>query len=169
MSSPARDSDANAKAILTTQLLEWLDRAPRTYDETMAAWRTSCPRFPIWEDALADGSELSSHTWGERNMVALRHPLSRAIPWLGRWFDMPAQQLPGDDHMPRVQAPTYGASQRMVVSPGREASGLFHMPGGQSGHPFSPYYSAGHDAWASGEPTPFLPGEREHTLILNPE
>jgi hypothetical protein len=39
---------------LTTQMLEWLDRQPRTYAETLDAWKTSCPRLSIWEDALAD-------------------------------------------------------------------------------------------------------------------
>ena len=36
---------------LTLDLLEWLDRQPRTYQETMEAWRTSCPRLPVWEEA----------------------------------------------------------------------------------------------------------------------
>jgi hypothetical protein len=36
---------------LTLDLLEWVANAERTYDEVMDAWRTSCPRFPIWEDA----------------------------------------------------------------------------------------------------------------------
>jgi hypothetical protein len=39
---------------LTRDLLEWLYRAPRTYAETMEAWRSTCPRLTIWEDALAD-------------------------------------------------------------------------------------------------------------------
>ena len=60
--------------------------------------------------------------------------------------------------MPRVQAPEHGASERFVVSPGREESGIFHMPGGQSGHPLSPHYRDGHQAWEAGRPTPFLPG-----------
>ena len=46
----------------------------------------------------------------------------------------------------------------MVVSPGREADGIMHMPTGQSGHPLSPFYANSHAAWAKGEPTPFLPG-----------
>ncbi len=37
------------------ELLRWIDESPRTYDETMAAWRTSCPRMPVWEDATSDG------------------------------------------------------------------------------------------------------------------
>jgi hypothetical protein len=40
---------------LTIQMLAFLASRPRTYDETMDAWRTSCPRLSIWEDALADG------------------------------------------------------------------------------------------------------------------
>ena len=40
---------------LTRDLLSWLARTPRTYEETMEAWRSTCPRLTIWEDALADG------------------------------------------------------------------------------------------------------------------
>ena len=40
---------------LTLQLLAWVAARPRTYRETMEAWRTTCPRLTIWEDAIADG------------------------------------------------------------------------------------------------------------------
>jgi hypothetical protein len=36
---------------LILDLLEWLDAAPRPYPDVMEAWRTSCPRLPVWEDA----------------------------------------------------------------------------------------------------------------------
>jgi hypothetical protein len=39
---------------LTTQLLSWLAEKPRSYGETMDAWKTSCPRLPIWEDAVVE-------------------------------------------------------------------------------------------------------------------
>jgi hypothetical protein len=39
---------------LTVQMLVWLAARPRTYYETMDAWRTSCPRFSIWEDAVIE-------------------------------------------------------------------------------------------------------------------
>jgi penicillin amidase len=42
------------------------------------------------------------------------------------------------------------------------------MPGGQSGHPLSPYYGAGHADWVKGTPTPFLPGPAQHVLMLQP-
>jgi penicillin amidase len=59
---------------------------------------------------------------------------------------MPAVPLPGGwSDIPRIQGPDFGASERLVVSPGREERGTFHMPCGQSGHPLSPFYRKGHD------------------------
>ena len=46
---------ATAGDFLRRGFLAWLESAPRTYTEVMDGWRTSCPRFSIWEDALADG------------------------------------------------------------------------------------------------------------------
>jgi hypothetical protein len=43
-----------ASDALTIQMLAWLAERPRTYEETMDAWRTSCPRLAIWEDARCD-------------------------------------------------------------------------------------------------------------------
>jgi len=114
------------------------------------------------------GGELADQTWGARNTLSMRHPLSRAIPALSQWLDMPRRQLPGDSNMPRVQSPGWGASERLAVSPGREDEGYFHMPGGQSGHPMSPYFGAGHDAWVEGVATSLLPGPTESVLTLVP-
>jgi penicillin amidase len=122
----------------------------------------------VLKDLQREELKPAEATWGRRNLVEIRHPLSRGIPWLGRWFDLSAQQLPGDSNMPRAQGAGWGASERLVVSPGHESEGLFHMPGGQSGHFLSPYYRAGHDAWAEGRPTPFLPGVAKHRLVLTP-
>jgi len=111
---------------------------------------------------------LSQRTWGERNTAAIKHPLSRAVPFLARWLDMPADLLPGDSNMPRAQGPTFGASERFAVAPGDEANGYMHMPAGQSGHPLSDYYSHGHDDWVEARATAFLPGKSVHTLTLTP-
>ena len=40
---------------LVLDLVEWISQRPRTYDEVMAAWRTSCPSLTIWEDAVDNG------------------------------------------------------------------------------------------------------------------
>jgi hypothetical protein len=39
---------------LTKQFLTWVSERPRTYGEAMEAWRSTCPRLSIWEDALGD-------------------------------------------------------------------------------------------------------------------
>lgn len=41
--------------VLVLDLLEWLSRKERSYAETMEAWRTTCPRLPVWEDAIDRG------------------------------------------------------------------------------------------------------------------
>ena len=138
------------------------------------------PRYESWEAALLgsldralaslqeDCKELRRCTWGKGNVLQMRHPLSSALPFASHWLDMPAQELPGDAQMPRVQGTAFGASQRLVVSPGREAQGSLQIPGGPVDHPLSPFYGAGHEAWARGEPTPLLPGAAKHTLTLRP-
>jgi hypothetical protein len=45
----------DAAGYLTLQFLAWLAEAPRSYGECMEAWRTSCPRLTIWEDAVRAG------------------------------------------------------------------------------------------------------------------
>lgn len=49
------DSSREPNRALTLQLLEWLTYRPRTYAEVIDAWRTTCPRLSIWEDACCEG------------------------------------------------------------------------------------------------------------------
>ena len=111
---------------------------------------------------------LSERNWGEINTAAIRHPLSGSIPFFGDALNMPADHLSGDTDMPKAQGPKMGASERFSVAPGDEANSVLHMPTGQSGHPLSDYYDAGHSDWVDGLPSPFLPGAAEHTLTLVP-
>jgi penicillin amidase len=137
------------------------------------------PRFANWDELLvaaaddvvadldAQGVPLERATWGRRNVARIYHPFGRMLPgWIAGWLNMPSDELPGDVDLPRVQTPTFGASMRLVVSPGHEEEGLLHMSGGQSGHPLSPFYRAGHSAWVKGEATPLLPGAPVHTLTF---
>lgn len=109
---------------------------------------------------------INNATWGQQNTASIKHPLSNAIPFIGHWLDMPSAQLSGDTYMPKVQGVSFGASQRMVVSPGHEETGIFHMPTSQAGHPWSPYYGIGHSDWEKGKASPFLPGKTKYTLTL---
>ena len=135
----------------------------RDWDDVML---TSVAR--VMSAATRDSALVDDYTWGNANVVSVAHPFARLIPRLSRWLAAPPRSLPGDSAMPRVQGRTSGASQRLVVSPGREASGIFHMPGGQSGHPLSPYFLAGHEDWAQGRASRFLPGPPRHRLELTP-
>ncbi len=139
------------------------------------------PNFNTWEDLLIAGAKqvaeklrkqpggIAGRNWGEYNIARINHPLSRVSPsFLANWLNMPNDPLPGDSNMPRVQAPDFGASIRFVVAPGKEENGYFAMPGGQSGHPLSPYYGSGHNHWVTGYPAPFLPGKPEKVLKLVP-
>ncbi len=173
-----------APAIARWPAFPW--RAPQRFTEV--AWRLVGerppnlldPRFADWDAWLADVArstarerpeacaDLAGCTWGKVNVAAIRHPISEALPLLSRFLDMPSEPLPGDWSTPRVQAPDFGASERFGVSPGREADGYLHMPGGPSGHPLSPFYRAGHADWAAGRPSPFLPGPAAHVLALAP-
>ena len=138
-------------------------------------------RYADWNALLQDAARqvadelgkppggLAARTWGEYNRTAIRHPLSRALPsFAGRWLDMPDEPLPGDDNMPRVARPGFGASERLDVMPGHEAGSILELPGGQSDNPLSPYYGAGHEDWVNGRPTPLLPGPDQHVLTLRP-
>jgi len=44
-----------APASLVLDLLDWLAAGPKPYAEVMDAWRTSCPRLTVWEDAVDAG------------------------------------------------------------------------------------------------------------------
>jgi penicillin amidase len=145
------------------------------------------PKYASWDDLLRAGVDaverevkgnrpdfdvaLRAFTQGASTRTEIHHPFSSSLGPLARWLhlNMPDEQLPGDNRaMPRIQTPRDGASQRMAVSPGREDEGNFHMPTGQSGHPLSPHYRDGHDEWAKGRPSPFLPGPARHVLVLQP-
>lgn len=55
MQSNLEARTSNPSADLLLQFLAWVAARPRTYAEAMDAWRTSCPRLSVWEDALLDG------------------------------------------------------------------------------------------------------------------
>jgi len=139
---------------------------PASYETWQELLRHSAQRT---SEKLQKQGDISERTWGTINTARIRHPLSKRLPtWISKWLDMPPNQLPGDHNMPRVQTPTFGASQRSAVIPGKEELGYFSMPGGQSGHPLSPYYGSGHGDWVQGKVTPFLPGATEKEMRLMP-
>lgn len=56
---------------LILDLLEWLGPSSRPYQEVMAAWRTSCPHLPVWEEAVQRGFIEDDASPGSEPMVSL--------------------------------------------------------------------------------------------------
>ncbi|MBB5206284.1 penicillin amidase [Inhella inkyongensis] len=155
----------------------WDEAALRLLEQQPEAWALASS-WRAWILSQVDAEilrlrqahgELAQAHWGQSDSIQVRHPLSRALPpWLGRHLDAPPQPMVGDGLSPRAQAKNFGASERLVVAPGREEQGLFAMPGGPSGHPLSPFYLSDHADWAAGRFGPLLPGAVQHRLRLDP-
>jgi len=72
---------------LVLDLLEWVASGERRYADVMEAWRTSCPRLPVWEDATerglvtrlrVDGATLVRITPAGRALLAQHRPVVRS-------------------------------------------------------------------------------------------
>jgi penicillin G amidase len=154
--------DYPATQALDAKALHLLPQPFETWDTFLAAQLTAAT-----DELIKAHGSLANATWGKANVAAIRHPLSRAVPALGYFLDMPRVPLSGDSNLPKVAAGNFGGSQRIVVSPGHEDTAIFTMPGGQSGHPLSLFYGVGHREWMDGNPAPLLAAAPIHTLRLS--
>jgi len=75
----------DASAGLMMQFLDWVGSQPRTYAETMDAWRTSCPRISVWEDASLDGlvalTDGASGAQGAAGVTLTQAGVDRLVGW----------------------------------------------------------------------------------------
>ncbi|MDG2308795.1 MAG: 3-phosphoglycerate dehydrogenase [Candidatus Binatia bacterium] len=62
---------SNPVDALVLDLLEWIDPESRPYSEVIDAWRTSCPRLPVWEEANGRGFLERRHESGGRTSVGV--------------------------------------------------------------------------------------------------
>jgi hypothetical protein len=62
---------SDAVDTLILDLLEWIGPNRRPYAEVLEAWRTSCPRFPVWEDANDRGFIARHHAPGRGTLVSV--------------------------------------------------------------------------------------------------
>ncbi len=140
-----------------------------------APYDTLAPEgYESMRDLILDKLDLvrdlpeANQPWGQTNENHIKHPLFGSLPIIGPWFNMAPNHQSGDEWTIKVVGKSHGSSQRMVVSPGNEADGLYHQPAGPSGHFLSPYFRSGHEDWVHLRPTPFLPGPAKHELVLKP-
>lgn len=157
--------DEPLRRILEERPANWLPSPAKDWDSFLRE------QFSVTARALEKGSADEpagiDRRWGESNRAAIRHALSQSMGGIS-FLDMPSDELAGDPFAVRVASPRFGASERMVVSPGRESTGIMHMPCGQSGHPMSRHYRDGHSAWVNGEPTAFGAGAMVRRVELVP-
>ena len=80
-STPSFETHFTAPTVLVMELLSWVAARPRTYGETMDAWRTSCPRMPVWEDAIDHGlvAVLRDDDGGAGKQVVRLTPKGRTL------------------------------------------------------------------------------------------
>lgn len=81
---------------LKLDLVEWVAKTPRPYQDVMDVWRTSCPRLPVWEDCVDEGLLSRRRGRGRGDMVGVtgkghaflsdhgRTPITSAAPRAGR-------------------------------------------------------------------------------------
>jgi hypothetical protein len=99
---------------LILDLIQWVGREERTYHETMDAWRTSCPRLPVWEEAtersLVETASLNGRLIDQATLEGLallgeRRP--HEYEQLQHRRALPSPALQSDDHLGR-SAPSAG-------------------------------------------------------------
>ena len=64
---------------LMRDFLAFVESRPRSYAETMDAWRSSCPRLTIWEDALADDLVRVANGASRNDATVILTPRGRAV------------------------------------------------------------------------------------------
>jgi len=82
---------------LILDLLEWIGPSPRPYAEVLEAWRTSCPRLPVWEEANERGFLDHLHVQGQAALVAVS-PLGLARLDARRARGAAGKRSPGNTH-----------------------------------------------------------------------
>ncbi len=153
--------------ILDNKSNHWLPREFKNYNEfLLASYEDTKAR--LIKRHNADPISLAGLEWGKVNKLKIQHPFASQLGPLAAMLNMPEIDGFGDSYMPAVQLSKFGASQRLIVRPGNEENAVLSLPGGQSGHPLSSYYSAGFMDYAQGKNVPLLPSEIEHTITISP-
>ena len=127
-----------------------------------------------WTSLLRDAAahtlaeDVPLKTWGEENRSAFKHPMAMASPMIGDGFNLPSTPQSGYRGAVRVSGPTFGASARIVMSPNHLDDAILLTPGGQSGDPYSEFYTNLHQSWLDGDTSPLLPKETQRSIHIAP-
>ena len=144
--------------LIQSQPSSWLPEGTDTFDELLVdAYRRA--KHKLLDKYSPLEANMDMLNWGSVNALTVKHPFSAQIPLIGDKLNMAPVPGFGDTYMPAVQSTGFGASERFFVSPGHLDNAILTLPGGQSGHPLSEFFTAGFDDYATQAATPLLPGD----------
>jgi penicillin amidase len=144
--------------LIHSQPDSWLPHDTESFDELLVdAYRRA--KHKLLDKYSPVEANMETLAWGKVNALSVKHPFADQIPLAGDMLNMQQVEGFGDTYMPAVQAPSFGASERLFVSPGHLEDAILTLPGGQSGHPLSEFYASGFNDYATHAATPLLPNE----------
>jgi penicillin amidase len=123
---------------------------------------------------MVGNSDRHVWRWGETIPLTFHHPLSGALPYLNRFFDVGPYPQSGTATTVKATTSGHGPSMRMVVDFSNLDNSVQNITLGESGQVFSPYYRDQFEAWYSGRSFPMLFNDpavdsgAAHRLILEP-
>ena len=148
--------------LIHSQPDSWLPADTESFDELLVdAYRRA--KHKLLDKYSPVDADMETLAWGKVNALSVEHPFASQIPLVGSMLNMEKVDGFGDTYMPAVQAPSFGASERFFVSPGHLEDAILTLPGGQSGHPLSDFFTAGFNDYAIHAATPLLPSKPIHS------
>ncbi len=153
----------------TRSLLPKADPSTSAPRERTSARTGDEPDASLPADSTVLASAIQFKTRGSVNVCSIRHPAADSLGPAARLAEMPRAELPGHPTCIRVQTPSFGASERSVISPAHLADAVLVTPCGQASMPTSPHFRSLHSFWQKGEPYPLLPGSAARRVELTRE
>ena len=148
--------------LIHSQPNSWLPNDTESFDELLVdAYRRA--KHKLLDKYSPVEANMETLAWGKVNALSVKHPFADQIPLVGNMLNMQQVEGFGDTYMPAVQAPSFGASERFFVSPGHLEDAILTLPGGQSGHPLSKFFTTGFNDYATHAATPLLPSQPIHS------
>ncbi|MDK2765752.1 MAG: penicillin acylase family protein, partial [Alteromonas macleodii] len=148
--------------LIHSQPDSWLPNDTESFDELLVdAYRRA--KHKLLDKYSPVEANMETLAWGKVNALSVKHPFADQIPLVGDMLNMQQVEGFGDTYMPAVQAPSFGASERLFVSPGHLEDAILTLPGGQSGHPLSKFFTTGFNDYATYAATPLLPSQPIHS------
>lgn len=153
--------------ILAQRPSSWLSEKHSSYD-SLIRYSYDHAKDKLFHQYADGKANFSAITWGNVNALEITHPLANALGPLGKHLNMAKVKGFGDSYMPAVQSRRFGASQRLFAQPGNLENAILTIPGGQSMHPLSAFFTIGFDEYVNNQRLSLLPGAPQHSLLLTP-